>query len=279
MPDTRGFLYLGLEDKVVLVTGGTGGIGAETVRQFAKIGAFPVFTGRDQEKGKALEKELHDAGYSGKFIQTDHVDEEQCKRAVVQAAEYGRKKTRTSEEYDKLDVLVNCAGYNDDVGIGVSWEEITDSLALNLVQYIFMSSECWKYLIKSGGNIVNIGSKTGQFGQKDSWAYAAANGGINALTLSAARNGADYGIRVNCVSPSEVDGEHYRKWAEERARSEGGSAGDFMRDIAQNIPLGRRMTMEREIADAVLILASPIRSSHRTGEIHTPGGGYPLLIE
>jgi len=267
----EGILKTGLEGKVVLVTGGTRGIGVEIVRQFARQGSYTVFIGRNQEAGKGLELELGQEGYEGMFYCANLLSAPGCMGAVRFVANYGKEKTKTLGEYDKIDILVNCAGYNDGLGPDCGRDSIRESLDLNLGQYIHMISLCWKYLKASKGNVVNIGSKTGEFGQKGSWVYSAANGGIDTLTKSAARDGTEYGIRVNCVIPSEVDGAHWREWARE--------AGKDFEEEARRVPLGHRMTTEAEIANAVLFLASPLLSSHTTGAFLKVNGGYPQLLE
>jgi L-fucose dehydrogenase len=285
MGSTNGMLYTGLENKVVLVTGGARGIGAEIVRQFASIGAFPIFIDINKENGIGLEESLKIEGHECKYIQADLQDESQCRQAVLEAASLGRKVSGAQGENQRIDVLVNCAGANDNLSTGASAEQIQKSFALNLVPYILMSALCWNYLkaapadtidgLTLRGNIINIGSKTGDVGQKGSWTYSAAKGGINALTKSAARDGAEYGIRVNSVNPSEVYGEHYREWAERAYQTQ---ADEVIRNIAKKIPLGGRMTTEREIATVVLFLASNKLSSHTTAQIIRPNGGSPEYL-
>src|SRR3989344_2545773 len=278
----RGALYTGLENKVVLVTGGTRGIGAEIVRQFAYQGSYVAFLGRNKERAKALLEELRSVQHIPVYAQVDLLVELSTVEGISFVTEYARTATGTSH----IDVFVNCAGANDNVGIGAGLAQIMRSLGRNLGQYLHVTSLCWNYLkaapvesiesVELRGNVINIGSKTGDVGQKGSWGYSASKGGITAFTFTAAREGLPVGIRVNQVNPSEVDGDHYREWADGAFP---GKAEATIASIGRGIPLGGRMTTEAEIAYTVLFLASNRLSSATTGQIIRPNGGHPQLNE
>jgi NAD(P)-dependent dehydrogenase (short-subunit alcohol dehydrogenase family) len=271
----RGALYTGLEDRVVLVTGGTRGIGAAIARGFADIGAYVAFNGRNQERAEKLIEGMGMRGRRMRFVYADLTDDDQCERMVDEAAAFGKKATRSRGRNQRIDVLVCCAGVNDNAGASATRDEIRASLDLNLGHYIHVTRLCWPFLERSQGSVVYIGSKTGEFGQSGSWAYSAANAGISGLTVAAANKGARNAIRVNTVVPAEVNGEHYREWA---GATYGKRAGKVMDRIASAIPLGGRMTTEAEIANSVVFLASPVLSSHTTGTTLRVDGGYPRLV-
>ncbi|HZX44812.1 MAG TPA: SDR family NAD(P)-dependent oxidoreductase [Candidatus Nanoarchaeia archaeon] len=270
----KGFLYTGLEGKAVIVTGGSQGIGAAIVRKFAELGSIVTILDLNDDKGGEVVDSLN--GHDIRFIHADLMAPDQCGRAVSEAALYGKQTTAMDGAYDRIDVLVNCAGRNDNVSVGADRDKIMRSLELNVGQYAHMISLCWPYLISSKGNVINIGSKTGDVGQKGSWAYSAAKGGVNALTYACARDGAPLDIRVNCVNPSEVPTELYHRWASDTF---GGDALKAMAEIGAKIPLYGRMTSPEEIANAVVFLASNVLSSHTTGQILRPNGGHPQLNE
>jgi L-fucose dehydrogenase len=126
-------------------------------------------------------------------------------------------------------------------------------------------------LKKSKGSIVNIGSKTAETGQGGTSAYAAANGGRNALTREWAVELLKYGIRVNAVIVAECYTPLYEKWIRTVDNPE-----ETLKKITDRIPLGNRMTTSEEIANMVVFLLSE-RSSHTTGQLIHVDGGYVHL--
>ena len=126
-------------------------------------------------------------------------------------------------------------------------------------------------LIQSKGTIVNIGSKTAETGQGNTSAYAASNGGRNALTREWAVELLKYGIRVNAVIVAECFTPLYERWIQTLPNPE-----EKLKDITSKIPLENRMTTAEEIANMVAFLLSD-RSSHTTGQLIHVDGGYVHL--
>ncbi|HEX3167453.1 MAG TPA: SDR family oxidoreductase, partial [Chitinophagaceae bacterium] len=179
---------------------------------------------------------------------------------------------RTIEKFGKIDGLVNNAGVNDGVGLEKgSYEAFIASLHKNLVHYYLMAHYALPELIKSKGSIVNIGSKVAETGQGNTSAYAASNGGRNALTREWAVELLKYGIRVNALIVAECYTPLYEKWIKTLPNPE-----EKLRSITDKIPLGKRMTTAQEIADMVVFLLSE-RSSHTTGQLIHVDGGYTHL--
>jgi L-fucose dehydrogenase len=253
---------LGLQDKVVLVTGGARGIGQGIARVLAAEGAIPVVVGRDAGDNEAAVQGIRDAGGRAWSVQAELTTTEDCRRAVEAAvARFGR-----------LDGLVNNAGVNDGVSLADGdTERFLLSLRRNLVHYYDLARFALPELKKSRGAIVNIGSKVAETGQGATSGYAAANGGRNALTREWAAELAPHNIRVNAVIVAECWTPMYEAWVGSFPDPEG-----ERRRIEAGIPLGRRMTTCEEIAAAVAFLLSP-RSGHTTGQLLHVDGGYVHL--
>ena len=186
----------------------------------------------------------------------------ECKKAV----------TAVIAKFDRIDGLVNNAGINDGVGLeNGSYETFMLSLHKNLVHYYLMAQLALPELKKSKGSIVNVSSKTAETGQGNTSAYAASNGGRNALTREWAVELLKYGIRVNAVVVAECFTPLYEKWIKTLPNPK-----EKLKEIESKIPLENRMTTVEEIANTVVFLLSP-RSSHTTGQLIHVDGGYVHL--
>jgi len=141
----------------------------------------------------------------------------------------------------------------------------------NVVHYYLIAHHALPELKKSKGAIVNITSKTAETGQGGTSAYAAANGGRNALTREWAVELLKYGIRVNAVVVAESWTPLYENWIKTLPNPE-----EKLKEIISKIPLENRMTTTEEIANAVAFLLSS-RSSHTTGQLIHVDGGYVHL--
>lgn len=247
---------LGLQDKLVIVTGGGSGIGAAVSEVLAEEGAIPVILTRSAPDAAWL------AGLArAEFVQADLADDDQCRRAVLDIrARHGR-----------IDGLVNNAGANDSVGIDAGPAAFRDSLNRNLVHYYTLVHLLAEDLRATKGAIVNVSSKTALTGQGGTSAYVAAKAAQLGLTREWAAAFLPDGVRVNAVIPAEVMTPLYAKWLKTFDDPEARLA-----EITRNIPLGRRMTTPREIADTVVFLLSA-RASHTTGQWLFPDGGYSHL--
>ncbi|RYU97522.1 SDR family oxidoreductase [Emticicia agri] len=252
-------MNLNLSDKIIIVTGGAKGIGEGIVKTLANEGAIPVIIGRNQADN---EKTLEEIGGNGFQVVAELSEPEECRKAVEQVI----------EKYGRIDGLVNNAGVNDGVNLeNGSYEAFMGSLHKNLVHYYLIAHYALPELKKSKGSIVNIGSKTGETGQGGTSAYAAANGGRNALTREWAIELLKYGIRVNAVIVAECYTPLYEKWIKTLPNPE-----ETLEKITEKIPLGKRMTTAEEIANMVVFLLSE-RSSHTTGQLIHVDGGYVHL--
>ena len=249
---------LELQEKVILVTGGSKGIGEATVRSFMAEGSHVVNVNRSTAEGEAMQSEYAGQGRICRFLQADLTCVDDCKR-VVHAA---------FEEFGRLDVLVNNAGVNDGISLEAGPAKFVESLERNLVHVYAMTHHALPALRESGGAIVNIGSKVAVTGQGGTSGYAASKGGINSLTREWALELAADSIRVNAVIPAETWTPLYENWLNTMDDPAG-----MKQQIEKLIPFQRRFTTCREIADTVVFVASA-RSSHTTGQILYVDGGY-----
>ena len=253
---------LQLSGRVILITGGAKGIGEASSRVLAAEGAIPVVIGRNTEDNDRVVREIVAQGGQALAVQAELMHTEDCEQAVLTALEC----------FGHIDGLVNNAGINDGVSLEHGdTEQFLASLRKNLVHYYDMARFCVPELKKTRGAIVNIGSKVAETGQGATSAYAAANGGRNALTREWAVELAKYGIRVNAVIVAECRTPMYEKWLATQPNPAAVRAA-----IEARIPLGQRMTTGEEIANTVAFLLSE-RSSHTTGQLIHVDGGYVHL--
>ncbi len=251
-----------LNDKVIIVTGGARGIGFGIVEILAKEGAIPVIIGKDEEDNKIALDKIRRDGRDGFHITADLSKPEECKKAI----------DFTKKQFGKIEGLVNNAGVNDGVGLEHgSYERFIESLHKNLVHYYLMAHFALPSLKKSKGAIVNISSKTAETGQGNTSAYAASNGGRNALTREWAVELLPYGIRVNAIIVAECYTPLYESWIKTFPNPE-----EKLKSITSKIPLEKRMTTVEEIANTAAFLLSE-KSSHTTGQLIHVDGGYVHL--
>jgi|SRR5690606_16780529 len=253
---------LKIKDKVIIITGGTKGIGESITREVANEDGIPVFIGRNKKNGELLLNELKNAGKKSHYIQVDLNEKQACKKAVDEVI----------KKYGRIDALINNAGKNDSIGLEHgSPEAFEKSLTGNLNHYYEMAHYCLDNLKKVKGSIVNISSKTALTGQGGTSGYAAAKGAQLALTREWAVELLPYEIRVNAVIPAEVMTPLYESWLNTFSNPD-----KKLYDIIQKIPLGKRMTTKEEIAHMVLFLISE-KASHITGQHLYVDGGYTHL--
>ncbi|WP_242084329.1 SDR family oxidoreductase [Aestuariivivens sediminis] len=255
-------MNLNLRDKVIIVTGGSKGIGLGIVKTLIQEKAIPVMISRNEQSLLDVVNIHKLKGVNLTYAVAELTDDEQCKAAVLEVI----------KKYGRIDGLVNNAGVNDGIGLeGGNYEDFIQSLKRNLAHYYSMAHYVLPELKKSKGAIVNIGSKTSVTGQGGTSGYAAANGGRNALTREWALELLPYGIRVNAVIVAECYTPLYEKWIQTFDNPE-----KKLKDITQKIPLENRMTTVEEIGDTVAFLLSN-RSSHTTGQLIFVDGGYTHL--
>jgi len=249
------------EDKVVIITGGTKGIGEGCVRVFAEAGARVVFCARNQEEGDALSSELNALGNGETyFIRCDVSKTDDIQNLIDRAV----------EKYGRIDCLINNAGWHpphkpiDDFSV----EEFRDLLNLNLVSIFTACKLALPHLRRVNGNIINMSSLVGAIGQLHATTYVATKGGITAFTKALAIDEAKNGVRVNSVSAGNVYTPLWQQAIDaspnpEKTRTDGEDAQ----------LLGRMGTIE-EAGKLCLFIAA--EATFTTGVDHILSGGAEL---
>ncbi|MEL7161965.1 MAG: SDR family oxidoreductase [Bacteroidota bacterium] len=254
---------LNLKGKVVVLSGAAGNrgsIGEVMMRAVAREGGIPAIVDRNA-RGFTYVEELRTEGVDAHFAQTDVTKPEQLEAAVASiVAKYGR-----------IDALINNVGVNDGVGLDGSLDDFMYSLQLNMISYWLLTKHCFPYLKESKGNVLNIGSKVAYTGQGNTSGYAAAKGGVLALTREWAVDFVQYGMRSNAIIIAESWTPAYDTWIKGLPN---GAAK--LQSIVEKIPLENRMTLPEEIASTALFLISDL-ASHTTGQHVFVDGGYVHL--
>jgi L-fucose dehydrogenase len=255
-------MNLGLKEKVIIVSGGAKGIGEGIANSLATEGAYVAIVGRNEADNiKAVEAIQAVGGQAWSFV-AELSKPEECEKVIAQIG----------ATFGKIDGIVNNAGVNDGVGLeNGTYERFVASLHSNLIHYYLLVQHALPYLKKSKGSIVNISSKTAETGQGGTSAYAASNGGRNALTREWAVELLKYGIRVNALVVAECYTPLYDRWIKTLPNPE-----ETLAKITDKIPFEKRMTTSQEIGDMVTFLMSS-RSSHTTGQLIHVDGGYVHL--
>jgi NAD(P)-dependent dehydrogenase (short-subunit alcohol dehydrogenase family) len=244
------------ENKVVLITGATSGIGKASALAFGKAGAKVIVSGRREAEGQAVVAEIKAAGGEASFIQVDVTQESQV-QALVE---------KTVATYGRLDVAFNNAGV-EVMGPTTEATEADYRKAFDTNVWGVLASmkhEIPAMLKSGGGSIINTSSIAGQIGLAGASIYVATKHAVEGLTKSAALEVSKLGIRINAVAPAAIETEMFTRFT-------GGNedAVNYMRSLH---PIGRT-GQTREIAEPVLFLASDA-ASFITGTSLAIDGGW-----
>jgi meso-butanediol dehydrogenase/(S,S)-butanediol dehydrogenase/diacetyl reductase len=258
-----------VQDRVVIVTGGAGGIGAAACRAIAAEGAKVVVADLDATAARAVADAIIADGGAAEAVGVDVTD-----RAQVQAM------IRTAvDTFGALHVIFNNAGMNrarDFMDVDeANFEEI---LRVNTWGVIVCTQEAAKQMIAqgSGGKIINTGSIAGRQGFWDFVPYCVAKFGILAVTQATARGLIEHGITVNAFAPGVVDTPLWVGLNDDiRAIHEQPAETDPMREFATGTLMGRPAA-PAELAPFLVYLASP-ESDYMTGQMYMVDGGQVLV--
>lgn len=240
-----------LKDKVAVITGGTRGIGFETVKLFAGQGAKVILFGSRQETVDAALRKLQDGDFEAEGYWTNLGNYDEVAEVVAEI----------EKNYGKIDILINNAGVSAAKPIDdTSAEEFENIMKLNVNAMFNMIKAVVPGMKKRRqGVILNTSSMVGTYGQPAGVGYPTSKFAVNGMTKSLARELAHYGIRVNAVAPGIINTDMVASLPE-----------DVIQPLIKTIPLGR-IGESRDIANAFLFLASEM-ASYITGEILSVDG-------
>ena len=247
------------ENKTVVITGGTSGIGKATALAFSQEGANVVVSGRRISEGENVVREITSAGGNALFVRTDVSREDD----IVTLIE------KTVASFGALHIAFNNAGVESQFGV-LTTEQTVEQYRhvcdINIAGVLLsMKHEIPAMLRSGGGAIVNTSSVGGHVGFAGASVYVASKWAVIGLTKTAALEFAKQGVRVNSVSPGPIQTEMFDRYF-------GEGQTDSKKAIEAQNPAGRVGTPE-EIASAVLWLCSP-GAAFTTGQDIVVDGGF-----
>lgn len=244
-----------LEGQVSVVTGAARGIGLAIAERFAEEGSDLILIDKLEDKLREVSKELEGSGVKVQTLVQDITKIENIRKIL----------DKTKNNYDSLDVLVNCAGVALlDNAESLSLEDWEKTLEVNLTAPFLLSQAFFEALKKGGGKIVNIASQAAVVGIEEHAAYCTSKSGLLGLTKVLALEWGQYDININAVSPTVV----MTELGEEAWKGEKG------KKMKEKIPVGR-FAQPEEIAQSVLFLASN-EADMINGENLVVDGGYTI---
>ena len=257
----------GLQQKIVLVTGGSGGLGIALARAFVAEGFRVVIAARDEAKLKLTAAEI--ASNDGQVLPLpcDVTDRKQVRLLA----------TRIEAELGTVQILINNAGIARAVKFTDMPDELwDDTLATNLTG----AHNCCKVFLpgmtfSSWGRIINIASTTAKVGYSHVTAYTASKHGLLGLTRSLALETAPHGVTVNAICPGYIDDERTHENAQLMAEKTGKSAQDILRLFAASAPQNRLIS-PNEVASLALLIASE-KLAGMTGQAINVDGGAVMV--
>lgn len=242
---------------VVLVTGALTGIGRATALAFARDGNRVVVSGRHEDKGQALAAELRELGAEAEFVRADVRNEGEVRNLI----------DRTVERFGRLDVAVNNAGTEGELGpiVEQSLANYESTFAVNVLGTLLsLKHEMRVMLAQGSGSIINLSSIAGQLGLAGAAIYAASKHAVEGLTKSAALEGAGAGVRVNAVAPGPTETQMLDRFV--------GRSDEAKARFVATIPSGRAATVD-EVAQTIVFLASD-KARSLTGQSIAVDGAY-----
>jgi meso-butanediol dehydrogenase / (S,S)-butanediol dehydrogenase / diacetyl reductase len=258
-----------VEGRVVIVTGGAGGIGAAACHAIAREGGRVVVGDLDADRAQAVAEAVNADGGEATFAAVDVTDRVSVRRMIETAV----------DSFGELNVIFNNAGMNRPRGfMEVDEDNFEQIVRVNTWGVIVCTQEAAKQLIAqgSGGKIINTGSIASRQGFWDFVPYCVAKFGVLAVTQATARGLVEYGITVNAFAPGVVDTPMWVGLNEDiRAIHEQPDDADPMREFATGTLVGRPAAPE-ELAPFLVYLASP-ESDYMTGQMYMVDGGQILV--
>lgn len=244
------------ERKVVLITGGSRGIGKSIALKYAENGYNVVINYVSSKTNvKELEKEFNEKGIESLILKADVSKEDEVENLVKS----------TIDKFGRIDVLVNNAGITrDSLLMRMKEEDFDRVIEINLKGTFLVTKAVTPYMMKKrNGNIINLASVVGVTGNAGQCNYSASKAGIIGFTKSVAKELASRNIRVNAVAPGFIDTDMTSVLSD-----------DVKSNINAQIPM-KRMGTTREIANVVYFLGCE-ESSYITGQVINIDGGMVM---
>ena len=238
-----------VKDQVVVVTGGSRGIGAGIVRGFLAAGARVAFNGRDKAAGEALLADL------GEPERTFFHQGSSIERADVAALIDG-----TVERFGKLDVLVNNVGGSTatNLFVDLTEEEWDADLRLNLTSTFHATQLALAHMLPANyGTIINISSVEGKQGSPAMSAYCTAKHGVNGLTKALAHEVGRSGVTVNAICPGLILTDAVTEGGKNLAASLGMTLDEMIDTVFRSKTMTGELNTSEQVADLAILLAGP----------------------
>lgn len=251
-------------NKVVLITGASSGIGAETAKEFSKLGAKIVITGRNKDNLAKVAEECKEVSPDNlqPLIVIADMDVENDVENIIKT---------TIDNFKKLDVLVNNAGVLESGSIETtSLEQYDRVMGTNVRSPYHLTMLAAPHLVKSKGNIVNVSSVTGMRSFPNVLAYCMSKAALDQFTRCVALELAPKGVRVNAVNPGVIVTGLHKKGGMNDEQYEA-----FLKKCAETHAIGRPGEA-REVSSVIVFLASEGASNITGATLPVDGGRHAM---
>ena len=257
---------MNVKDRNVIITGGAGGLGGETVRTLAEKGANVFVLDVNEEAGKKLEQEVNSNNYDGKasFVLCDLLDLDATRSCAEELV----------RNNSSIDILINNAAVFTAAPITeIKREDYQQVFDINVSGTLFTLQAVAKKMIErgKGGKIINMASQAGRRGESLVAVYCATKAAVISLTQSAGLNLIKHKINVNAISPGVVDGEHWDGVDAFFAKYEGKPLGQKKKEVGEGVPYGR-MGLPSDLVGMAMFLASE-ESNYVVAQTYNVDGG------
>lgn len=253
-----------VKDQVVVVTGGSRGIGAGIVRGFIAAGARVAFNGRDKKTGEALAAEL--AAPERVFFHAGSATEREDLTALIDG---------TVERFGQLDVLVNNVGGSSatKLVVDLTEQEWDEDLRLNLTSTFLATQIALRHMLPAKyGSIINISSVEGKQGSPAMSVYCTAKHGVNGFTKAVAAEVGREGVTVNAICPGLILTDAVTGGGQNLAASLGMTFEEMVDNLFKSKTMTGELNTVEQVADLAILLAGPAGRGITGTQLSVDGG-------